>query len=309
MLRERPSSRVAQASRCDTRRADAQAQFSSIRPSCPSLVSIPSSVSGSRLRSASRRPRSCAAGTSIAAGRHTLIAAPTGSGKTLAAFLTAINALLEEEPGGAAARRGPRPLRVAAQGAERRHPQEPGRAARGHPSPGCSGRAAGAADHRGGAHRRHDAGGAGGDAADAAAHPGHDAGIAVSAAHVGPQPPDAAHGAHGHRRRDPRRDRHAPRRAPGADARAARRGGRTAALQRIGLSATQTPIEEVARFLTAGDARRLRHRRRRPPAPHGPRRRDAALAARRRDVARGLGGVLRPARRRSSPPTGRRWSS
>src|SRR5687767_14060908 len=32
----------------------------------------------------------------IAAGRHTLIAAPTGSGKTLAAFLTAINALPEE---------------------------------------------------------------------------------------------------------------------------------------------------------------------------------------------------------------------
>jgi ATP-dependent Lhr-like helicase len=33
---------------------------------------------------------------SIAANRHTLVAAPTGSGKTLAAFLTAINALLEE---------------------------------------------------------------------------------------------------------------------------------------------------------------------------------------------------------------------
>ena len=32
----------------------------------------------------------------ISAGRHTLVAAPTGSGKTLAAFLTAINALLEE---------------------------------------------------------------------------------------------------------------------------------------------------------------------------------------------------------------------
>jgi ATP-dependent Lhr-like helicase len=32
----------------------------------------------------------------IAGGRHTLIAAPTGSGKTLAAFLTAINGLLEE---------------------------------------------------------------------------------------------------------------------------------------------------------------------------------------------------------------------
>ena len=36
----------------------------------------------------------------IAAGRHTLIAAPTGSGKTLAAFLTAINALLEERQHG-----------------------------------------------------------------------------------------------------------------------------------------------------------------------------------------------------------------
>src|SRR5215207_3757759 len=33
---------------------------------------------------------------SIAAGRHTLIAAPTGSGKTLAAFLTAIDGLLRE---------------------------------------------------------------------------------------------------------------------------------------------------------------------------------------------------------------------
>jgi ATP-dependent Lhr-like helicase len=33
---------------------------------------------------------------SIASGRHTLIAAPTGSGKTLAAFLSAINDLLEE---------------------------------------------------------------------------------------------------------------------------------------------------------------------------------------------------------------------
>jgi ATP-dependent Lhr-like helicase len=33
---------------------------------------------------------------SIAGGRHTLISAPTGSGKTLAAFLTSINALIEE---------------------------------------------------------------------------------------------------------------------------------------------------------------------------------------------------------------------
>src|SRR5215469_12399379 len=33
---------------------------------------------------------------SIAARRHTLVAAPTGSGKTLAAFLTAIDTLLQE---------------------------------------------------------------------------------------------------------------------------------------------------------------------------------------------------------------------
>ena len=42
----------------------------------------------------------------IAAGRHTLIAAPTGSGKTLTAFLTAINALVEE------GQRGPLPDQV-----------------------------------------------------------------------------------------------------------------------------------------------------------------------------------------------------
>src|SRR6478736_1370195 len=40
---------------------------------------------------------------SIAAGRHTLIAAPTGSGKTFAAFLTSINALFEENCLGAVA--------------------------------------------------------------------------------------------------------------------------------------------------------------------------------------------------------------
>jgi len=41
-------------------------------------------------------PAQLCAWEAIAAGRHTLVAAPTGSGKTLAAFLTAINALLEE---------------------------------------------------------------------------------------------------------------------------------------------------------------------------------------------------------------------
>ena len=61
----------------------------------------------------------------------------------------------------------------------------------------------------------------------------------------------------GDRRRDPRRRRHQARLPPGADARAPRAAGcatepppaRRPDLQRIGLSATQNPLEEVARFL------------------------------------------------------------
>ncbi len=185
----------------------------------------------------------------IREGRHTLIAAPTGSGKTLAAFLTSLDDLFTEGLRGAAAGRGARRLRLAAEGAERRHPQEPRRAAPRHPQAGRGGRPGGAAHHGRGAHRRHDAAGARGDAADAAAHPRDDAGVALSAADGGAQPRHAAHGAHGDRRRDPRGDRHAPRRASGADARAAAAGRGTRRSLRLGLSATQKPIEEVARFL------------------------------------------------------------
>src|SRR6187397_3137447 len=42
-------------------------------------------------------PAQLCAWDAIAAGRHTLIAAPTGSGKTLAAFLSAIDGLLSAE--------------------------------------------------------------------------------------------------------------------------------------------------------------------------------------------------------------------
>ena len=55
--------------------------------------------------------------------------------------------------------------------------------------------------------------------------------------------------AHGHRRRNPRGGRRQARRAPGALARAARRAGRPCPCTRIGLSATQKPIEVVAQFL------------------------------------------------------------
>ena len=160
---------------------------------CPSQPFIRLRASGSPRRSASRPRRSAAAGRRSASGRHTLIAAPTGSGKTLAAFLTALDDLSAGGLARAAARRGPRRLRLAAQGAERRHPQEPRGAAARHPR-GCAEALGSSAprDHRRGAHRRHAAGRARGDAADAAAHPGHDARVAVPAADRGAQPRDAA---------------------------------------------------------------------------------------------------------------------
>ena len=58
-------------------------------------------------------------------------------------------------------------------------------------------------------------------------------------------------------------------------------------LLRIGLSATQNPIEEVARFLVGAGAMadaRLRHRRHRPSARPRPRARGSRLAARSGDV-------------------------
>ena len=136
---------------------------------------------------------------------------------------------LPREPRRPAARRSPRGLRVAAEGAERRHSQEPGRAAPRHPPARRTGGAADVAHHGGRPDRRHAAGRARRDAAHAAAHPGDDAGIALPAADVGAQPQHAAHRANGHRRRDPRGHRHAARRPPGAVARAPAAGVRRAA--------------------------------------------------------------------------------
>ena len=85
-----------------------------------------------RAEPSARRPRRrSAAGRRSCAGRDTLIAAPTGSGKTLAAFLASLDALVHAGPtrgelGDAHRRR----LRLAAQGAEQRRPEEPRGAAR-----------------------------------------------------------------------------------------------------------------------------------------------------------------------------------
>ena len=82
----------------------------------------------------------------------------------------------------------------------------------------------------------------------AARRPDHHARVAVPAAHLG-RPRVAARRAHGHRRRGARGGGHQARRAPGAVAGAARRPARRRPAQRIGLSATVRPLDEVATFL------------------------------------------------------------
>ena len=62
----------------------------------------------------------------IRAGRDVLISAPTGSGKTLAAFLICLDRLVRAARTGKLAERDRSRLRLAAEGAEQRRPQEPG---------------------------------------------------------------------------------------------------------------------------------------------------------------------------------------
>ena len=84
----------------------------------------------------------------------------------------------------------------------------------------------------------------------AARHPHHDARVALPDAHE-PGRRDAHERAHRDRRRGARRRGDQARRAPRGEPRAARRARveTSAAAQRIGLSATVRPIDEVARFL------------------------------------------------------------
>ncbi len=85
-------------------------------------------------------------------------------------------------------------------------------------------------------------------------------------------------------------------------------------LQRIGLSATQNPIGEVASLLVGAAPRRRaggrsRDRQFRPSAAARPRDRGAGLAARSGHVQRGLEPGLRPAREPHPRRTGRRSCS
>ena len=216
-----------------------------------SPVPFPSGRPGVVRRDLSSRDAGAAAAwPAIASGRHALIAAPTGSGKTLAAFLAAIDALVREGVEGrledATRVVYVSPLKALSNDIQRNLEQ---------PLAGIGAQLTRLGmprvrDPRPGAHRRHLADRARGDAPAAAAHPRDHAGVALPAAHQRVRPRDAVDRAHGDRRRDPRGRADQARRAPGADARAAGRASAAQPMQRIGLSATQKPIEEIARFLT-----------------------------------------------------------
>ena len=158
-----------------------------------------------------------------------------------------------------------------------------------------------------GAHRRHARGGARADAARAAGHPHHDAGVALPAAHLRAAR-DPRVGRHGHHRRDPPDGREQARRAPVPVARAARRRcGPTRRLQRIGLSATQRPLDEIARLLGGVAGRKAKGR----AAPRA-RRRDRRCVGEEGALDHGRGAASpRPtalaaaARRRRRPTTQR----
>ena len=148
----------------------------------------------------------------------------------------------------------PRPLRLAAEGARGGRRAQPARAARRHRQRGRRRRASPfhvAGDRA--PHRRHAVVRARALSPRSGRHPDHDARVALPDAHL-ERARAAAIGGDGDHRRDPRAGVDQTRRAHGAVAGTARADRCGAPLQRVGLSATQRPLDEVARFL--GGARR-----------------------------------------------------
>src|SRR5690606_14785956 len=125
--------------------------------------------------------------------------------------------------------RDARAVRLAAQGAVERHPEEPRGPPRRHPPRALRARVAGCADQGVGAHRRHAAKRARADAAHAAAHSRDDARVALHPADVGVRPANAVDRRDRDRPRDPPARRQQAWRASRAVARAARGTHREAA--------------------------------------------------------------------------------
>ena len=252
---------------------------------CYPLIFIRYCAVGGRAASPSPPKRSSKAGARSGGGDDTLIAAPTGSGKTLAAFLTSIDELFREGLERRPARRGARDLRLAAQGALGRHPQEPGGAAARDPAL-ADARLAGE-DHRRGAQRRH--------AAEASARRCCASRRTSSSRRPSRStccsPPSARgemlqHGARGDRRRDPRRAAVAPRRPPRAVARAAgpRLRPQAAAHRPVGHAEADRRGREIPRTNRPCSIVDKGHKREIDLAVEVPR-----LAPRGGDVGRGLG--------------------
>ncbi len=114
-------------------------------------------------------------------------------------------------------------LRVAAEGAQQRHSQEPRRAVVGYRHAGGRTRPHVAGDTHGRPHRRHAGVRTPADGEASAAHSRHDPGVAVHSADGRSQPPGAARRQDGDRRRDSRDGRRQAGRASGAVAGEARR--------------------------------------------------------------------------------------
>ena len=240
------------------------------------------------------------AGRTSRRGHDTLIAAPTGSGKTLAGFLCRIDRLYRAHERGRGRRRRTRVVYVSplkalavdiAENLERPLAEIAAVAAElGLDAPEHAGR---------GAHRRHHQLAARRDAAPAAELRRHHARVALPARH---QREGARRCCARSRRSSSTRS--TPSRATSAarTSRSPSNGSRRCATQRparVGLSATQRPIETVGRLLV-GDRPLPADRRRRPPARPRPRARAARGRARGGHVGRADGRRARPHRRRSS---------
>ena len=187
----------------------------------------------------------------ISSGHHALVVAPTGSGKTLSAFLWALDRLAAQPVPEDAQGALPGPLRLADEGARRRRRAQPAQPARRHPARRHPARPARARHHR----RR---------CAPATPPP--------TSAAPSPAPPPTCSSRRPSRsssssprpraRRWPASrpsssTRSTPSPAPSAAPTSPSRLERLDALlpqpaQRIGLSATVRPVEEVARYLAGG---------------------------------------------------------